>query len=39
VTHRSGRWTHIAGVIIVAPFYIGLYLITLIGTILSGKRH
>jgi hypothetical protein len=39
VTSRSARWTHAAGVVLVTPFYIGLYLITLIGTMLSKKRN
>lgn len=33
------RWTHMIGVIIVAPFYVGLYLVTLIGGLFDRKRR
>jgi hypothetical protein len=38
VTSRSAKWTHAAGVVLVTPFYIGLYLITLIGSVLTRTR-
>lgn len=36
---RVKRWTHVVGVVIVAPFYVGLYLITLIGGLFDRNRR
>ncbi len=35
---RSSRWTHAIGVLLVAPFYVGLYVITLLGSTMRGRR-
>ncbi len=36
--HRSGGWAHAIGVVLVAPFYVGLYVITLLGSTTRERR-